>query len=238
MLDRVLDVVWPRDCEVCGRPVDRPRRHVCSECLNRIPFVPTAGCCRRCGRDACGLGVDFLCEDCREFRPAFDRGASAMRMEGVAREMLNAFKFRSHHWLRDDFVDFLEAAARSRLDVAKVDLVVAVPSVPLRFWDRGCNPARLLAKPLARRIGKPAPRFVVRRANSPMRQGTLGEAERRANVVGTFAVMRPGVVAGKTVLLVDDVMTTGSTLSECAATLKRAGAGQVWCVSLVRSLRT
>lgn len=225
-------------CEVCGRPVDRAGRHICSDCLNRLPFVPATGCCRRCGRDASGLDAEFLCEDCRTYRPHFDRAASALRMEGEAREMLNAFKFRNHYWLRDDLVDFLEAAVRARFDVAKIDCVLSVPSTLFHLWDRGYTPCRVLAKPLARRLGKTCPPFALRRKNAPKRQGRLNEAERRTNVIGTFGVMRPAVVAGQTALLVDDVMTTGSTLSECAAELKRAGAARVWCVSLVRSLHT
>ena len=86
--------------------------------------------------------------------------------------------------------------------------------------------------------GKPCPPLVLRRKNAPKRQGRLGEAERRTNVVGTVGVLRPSAVAGRTVLVVDDVMTTGSTLSECAAELKRAGAARVWCLSLARSLHT
>ena len=159
-------------------------------------------------------------------------------MDGAARAMLNAFKFRNHHWLRDDLVDFLEAAARARFDVAQIDLVLAVPSTLLHLWDRGYTPCRVLAKPLARRLGKPCPPLVLRRKNAPKRQGRLGEAERRTNVVGTVGVLRPSAVAGRTVLVVDDVMTTGSTLSECAAELKRAGAARVWCLSLARSLHT
>lgn len=237
MLAEILDVVWPRACEVCGRPADRPGRHVCSDCLNRLPFLPLTGGCRLCGREATGLDVEYLCEDCRVRRPAFDRAASALRMEGVAREMLNAFKFRYHYWLRDDLVDFLEASVRSRFDVKGIDLVVAMPLTWRRLWNRGFNQCAVLAKPLARRLGKPCPPFVLRRKNAPKQQSRLGEEERRANVVNTFAVRFPQTVAGRTILLLDDVMTTGSTLSEGAAELKRAGASRVWCISLVRSVR-
>ena len=159
-------------------------------------------------------------------------------MDGEARILLHAFKFRNHYWLRDDLVDFLEAAVRARFTVEQVNLVLAVPSTLFHLWDRGYNPSRVLARPLAKRLGKPFPSLVLRRKNAPKRQGVLSEAERRTNVIGTFGVMRPSAVAGKTVLVVDDVMTTGSTLSECAAELKRAGASRVWGVSLVRSLRT
>ena len=159
-------------------------------------------------------------------------------MDGEARHMMNSFKYHAHFWLRDDLVDLMEAVVRARFHVDEIDLVLSMPSTAWHLWKRGYNPARELAKPLARRLGRPAPAFVVRRDGRPRRQAGLSEEERRANAVGTFAVTRPKVVAGKTVLVVDDVMTTGSTLSDCAATLKRAGAARVWCVSAVRSLRS
>ena len=238
MLDRVLDFVYPRTCEICGRAADRPRSYLCSDCVNRLPFVPPQGCCRRCGRDACESLVEFVCEDCRTYRPRFDRAASAFRMEGEARELLNAFKFRGHYWLRDDLAEFLCAAVESHFEAAAVELVTWVPSTLGHYYDRGFTPSRDLAKAVARRLGKPAPPFVLRRQNAPRRQGTLSEEERRVNVVGTVGVRRPELVAGRTVLVVDDVMTTGSTLSECADVLKRAKAKAVWCVSVVRSLHT
>ena len=82
--------------------------------MNRIPFAPVDGCCRRCGRDAAGLDGEFLCEDCRKHMPHFDRAASAMRYDGDARELVNSFKFRDRLWLRDDLVDWLEGVLRAR----------------------------------------------------------------------------------------------------------------------------
>ena len=242
MLARLLDIVWPRRCEVCARPVDRPRRHVCSDCLNRLPFVPVEGCCRRCGRDAEGLNGEFLCEDCRASRPCYDRAASALRLEGDVREMVNAFKFRDHVWMRDDFVDWLEAAARTRFAVDGISVVAPMPSTLLHRIDRGYNQCDCLARALARRLGKPYDARALRRVGSPRRQGGLSEEDLHANVVGTFGCRRSFAGRaggpGATVLVVDDIMTTGSTLSECARELKRAGTARVWCLTLARSLRT
>ena len=238
MLAEILDFIWPRTCEACRRPVDRPGRHFCSDCLNRLPFTPTNGCCRRCGRPAEKLDGEFLCEDCRERSPSFDRAASALSFEGDAREAMNAFKFRRHLWLRDDLADWMEAVARARFRVGEIDVVVAMPST---FWhrlDRGYNQCAYLAKELARRLEKPYVPFALRRRGRPKKQGRLTEEERRENVIGTFGVLRPGTVGGRTVMVVDDIMTTGSTLSECAAELKRAGARRVWCVTIARSHRS
>ena len=207
--------------------------------MNRLPFAPTDGCCRSCGRAAERLDGEFLCQDCRTFHPCFDRAASALRLEGEAREMVNAFKFRNHIWLRDDFVDWLEAVARTRFHVDRVDVVVPMPSTLSHRIDRGYNQCECLARALAKRLEKPYDPRALRRTGSPRRQGGLTEDERRMNVVGTFKCRRDySVSPGTTVLLLDDIMTTGSTLSECAKVLKRAGASRVWCVTLARSLRS
>ena len=223
---------------MCGRPSDRPSRHICSDCLNRIPFTPVNGCCRRCGRHAIGLDGEFLCEDCRERRPEFDRAASAVRFESEARDLVSAFKFHGRLWLRDDLVDWLEGVLRARFCAGEIDIVLPMPSTAFRRWDRGYNQCTLLARRLAGRIGKPLGGFVLRRRGHPRRQSGLCEEARRENAVGTFSVTRPSRVSGRTVLVVDDIMTTGATLSECAAELKRAGASRVWCVTIARSLRS
>lgn len=211
---RILDAVWPRRCEVCGADVDRPARHVCADCLNRVPFVRPED------------GVYEIPD-----------AASAVRFECETREMILGFKFNRRVWLKDDFADWLEAAAASRFDLAAVDLVVPMPTTVRHRMDRGYNPCDLLARELARRICRVC-RRVLARCGKFARQGSLNEEERLENVKGTFAVRRPEYVRGRTVLVVDDIMTTGATLAECARTLKAAGASRVWSVTLARSVRT
>ena len=171
-------------------------------------------------------------------KPSYDRAASALQFDGDAREAVNAFKFRNHLWLRDDLTDWLEAVVRARFKVGEVELVVPMPSTAWHRIDRGYNQCAYLAKRLAKRLEKTYAGSVLRRKGNPRRQGGLNEEARRENVVGTFEVRTPSAVAGKTVLVVDDIMTTGSTLSECAAELKRTGAARVWCATVARSLRT
>lgn len=210
----------------------------------RLPFVPTDGLCRKCGRDAPGLNGEFVCADCTdELKPAFDRVGSALRFEGEARELVNAFKFRGALYLRDDFADFLEAVTRSRFHIGEIAIVVPMPSALKNRFYRGYNQCRYLADALADRIGVRTVPGALRRVGNFRKQSELSEAERRQNVRETFAVTHSGARAlaaakGKAVLVVDDIMTTGSTLSECARTLKAAGAGKVWCVTLARSVRS
>ena len=238
LLAEILDFIWPRTCEVCGRPADRPGRHVCSDCINRLPFAPTQGCCRRCGRAAERLDGEYLCTDCKATKPSYDRAASALQFDGDARIAILDFKFRRHFWLRDDLTDWLEAVVRARFKVGEVELVLPMPSTLWHRIDRGYNQCAYLAKSLAKRLKKPYADSILRRRGNPRRQGGLDEEARRENVVGTFEVRKTNAVLGKTVLVVDDIMTTGSTFSECAAELKRAGAVRVWCATVARSLRT
>ena len=212
---RLLDLVWPRACEICARPVDRDGRHVCAECLNRIPFVRTED------------GV-YEIED----------AVSAVRFECETRRMVLDYKFNQHVWLRDDFADWILAAASARFDLAAVDAVIPMPTTRYHRIDRGYNPCDYLAEELARRIGRRFLKRAMRRQGSFERQGSLPEDEREENVKGTFAVRRPELVRGRTLLVVDDIMTTGATLAECAKTLRDAGAFRVWSATLARSVRS
>ncbi len=202
----------------------------------RLRFTPHTGLCRKCGRDAIGLDGEFLCEDCRVHRPHFDRVASVLRFEGEARELVNSFKFREGLHLAPDLVDWLEALARVHFKLDEIDAIVPIPATLGHRWLRGYNQCAVLASGLSKRLSKPA-RPLLRRIGHPRRQGLLREDERRKNVLGTFACRVRESSAFRTVLLVDDIMTTGSTLSEAAKTLKAGGVERVWGLTLTRSLR-
>ena len=238
MTGRFLDILWPRRCELCGGESDRPGSHVCSDCIDRIPFIPATGVCRVCSRHVEGASGDFLCGDCSgAFAPEFDIAVSAVRYEGKVRDALHGFKFDGRLHMMKDFAEWMAAALRARLDVAEIDLIVPVPVTAWRRMDRGFNQSEYLAADVARSIGRRCEKRALARTGRPRRQSGLSEEERRENAKGTFAVRKAALVRGRTVLVVDDIMTTGSTFSECARVLKEAGAWRVWCLSLARSVR-
>ena len=212
---RLLDLVWPRACEICTRPSDRDGRYVCSDCLNRIPFIRP------------GDGVYDIPD-----------AVSAVRFECETRRMVLDWKFNRHLWLKSDFCDWMEAAAAARFDLAAVDAVIAMPTTLRHRLDRGGNPCAFLAADLARRIDRLYLAGALVRQGRPKRQGGLNEEERRVNVKGTFAVRHPERLRGRTLLLIDDILTTGSTVAECVNVLKNAGVSRVWAVTLARSVRS
>jgi len=201
----------------------------------KLPFLAQTGCCSICGRPVEGFAGEYVCEDCEIHRPEFDRAAAAMRFEGRARQMVLDFKFNRHLWLRGDLADFLEAAVRARLDVPSIDLVIPMPTTRVHRWDRGYNQCEPIARLLARRIERRYDAGTLLRRGNPRRQSSLTEFERRENVKETFLVSRPALVRGRTVLVVDDILTTGATMSEAARVLKDSGASRVLAATLARS---
>ena len=237
---RLADLLWPRLCpaEGCGRVSDRPARHLCSRCFAVLPFHAAHGCCRICGAEvAADVRHDFVCEDCARDRPAFARARSAVRYEAPVDALLQDFKYRKATWLCADLVDLLEGAVVAKLDPHAVDVVAPVPLHPHRLRERGYNQSALLATELGRRLCRRVDvRSLTRVVDTP-HQARLTEDERRRNLLSAFAVPDPRFVRGRTVLLVDDVMTSGATLSSASRALAEAGAARVWCATVARAVR-
>lgn len=238
LLGYVFDSLYPRQCavEACGSSHIAPQRHLCWECRAKIQLY-TQSLCRCCGYFIeKQVTHDFVCGNCLKLRPHFDKARSAGRFDGVLRELVHNFKYNNALWLKQDLVDLLEGALQAHFEVSAVDLVLPVPLHSLRKRERSYNQADLLGRTLAKRINRSYDQHVLVRQRATGTQTSLNAAQRRRNVLGAFHVRRPAWVAGRVVLVVDDVMTTGATLSECARMLKKAGARQVWVLTVARGL--
>jgi len=230
----MVDALYPRVCSGCGCLSDRAGRHLCWSCFSRIELLHSE-LCELCGNPLTGRADrTFVCGYCRKRRPAFDRARSAARFSGVVRDMLHEFKYRDALWLAGDLVDLLQGALTAQFDYRSVDAVVPVPLFSTRFRERTYNQSYVLARELARRIGRRVDGRSLKRMRHTDTQTHYNAAQRKNNIAGAFSVVRPEWIRGRTLLVVDDVMTTGATLSECARELKRAGALQVLAVSVAR----
>lgn len=236
-LKGVLDLLYPVACSVCGAPSPA---HLCAACRASIHVRAAETCCRLCGKvvmEAVSAGVAApLCGPCRDHPPQFDLARSAAEFKGPVRELVHLFKYHKGTWLCDELADLLEGCFLAHCRGEAPDVVCPVPLNRAKARERGYNQAGLLAEALAARIGVPAvPGILVRCRNTPT-QTHLGAAGRRANVAGAFLSpphLRPWAY-GRCVLLVDDVMTTGATLSECAGALKANGAERVVALTVAR----
>ncbi|MGH9527723.1 MAG: ComF family protein, partial [Terriglobales bacterium] len=202
------------------------RLPVCLDCLAGIHLCYTEPACPRCGR--AGAAPD-LCPHCRTEPPAFDSVASWAWYEGAGRELIRLLKF--HAVL--PAATFL-TAQMDLVPAPSADLVLAVPLGRHRRRERGFNQAEHLARRWARHHGLPASFRALWRTRDTAPQWGLSARERQANMAGAFAA-NAAAVAGRRILLVDDVLTTGATASACAAALRQAGAAAVYVLTAARA---
>lgn len=206
----LLDLIYPSRCVFCRQflPPGPPR--ICPRCGETIPRTTDGG--RRKG--------DF-----------FSECVSALYYEGNVREAIHRYKFAGAQAYAPVFGDLLASCIYEDLE-GEYDILSWVPLDPGRRRKRGYDQAGLLARAAGRRLlREPVP--VLRKKRGVHPQSKTGEPEkRRANIAGAYRVIDPEKVRGKRILLVDDIVTTGSTLSECAKTLLLAGAEDVLCATL------
>ena len=231
ILDPVLAVVFPARCPACARTLDSPRRGpLCEACWSGLPRHRGAAC--GCGAPlAPGLSA---CGRCRRGLSAFAAGASLGPYEGALRIAVHELKYRSRRRVAVQISEAMLDDPRVRGVLAGAQALVPVPLHPRRQRKRGFNQSELLADALGRGAGiAVAASALVRRQDTRFQTG-LTAAARRANVKGAFAVRGRARIAGRTVVLVDDVLTTGATASACAQALREAGAREVRLLTAAR----
>ena len=220
----VMDWVYPPICACCGEPGFR----LCPGCLAKIKYI-NSNRCQICGEI---LHQNMtVCTRCQSDPPPYNAMRNLAIYEGVVRECIHALKYQNNQSLGELFSKQMAELVRNAQ--WQIDKVVPVPLSSQRLAERGYNQAALLARPLAARLGIPFDPFcLIRVRDTPSQVGLSGE-ERRRNVVGAFKGL-PELVERKSLLLIDDVMTTGSTMEACTRVLRNAGAGSVYCLTLGR----
>jgi len=223
----LLDLALPPGCVCCGTPTERSAAAwaVCPSCREGLAAATATPFCRRCGRT---VGPYGSCGHCSRHSPPFQAAVRAGPYDSPLGAMIRALKYRDGLHTLPLLADLVSARLHQANFLGEIDLVTFVPLHWRRCWRRGFNQASLLARAVRRRGGTAAPvvRLLSRTRDTPPQVG-LSVTARRENVRGAFRVRRPEQVRGRRILLLDDVMTTGATVGECARVLRRAGAVQV-----------
>ncbi len=213
MLQKLIGFIAPHDCLVCAKPEEV----VCTDCALSVLVrkVPSCFYCNRLTADG------RACQVC--MRKTSLRGAHVLwRYDGYAKSMIYRLKYANDRAM----AAFMAAQLTDTFDLSRYDLIVAVPSDGKALRRRGYNQAELLARVVAKQTNLPYRTTLLRVQHTP--QTHLRRSQRLEAVKGNFVCHRPQDVEGRRLLVVDDVMTTGATMNECARTLKAAGAKQVW----------
>ncbi len=218
----VLDVVFPRACVECGCRGE----WICPACLAAVHWMKPP-LCECCGRE---VGAGNRCQECARDRPRIGGIRACSRYEGAIRHAVHRLKYNGHLALAEPLSGLM---AKTAAILPPIDVIVPLPLHPARERARGYNQAALLARELSRQLDLPLVQ-AAKRVKETNDQIGLDRRERQANVKGAFACAVAEAVAGRAVLLVDDVCTTGSTLLACAEPLLKAGAGDVWGLVVAR----
>ena len=213
LLEAFLDLLFPPKCPFCGRVLEKPG--ICPTCEKNLPWIE--------GREGLREGAGGL------------RCAGAVWYEGLAREGLLRLKFQGASAAAEPMGDLVARCAAEHFS-GEFDTVTWVPVSKKRLRKRGYDQAELLARAACRLWDTEPVRLLNKTVDNPAQSGISDTAARRANVLGVYEAC--GDAAGKHVLLIDDICTTGATLSECARVLKDAGTESVVCAAVSKTRRT
>ena len=230
-----LDVVYPPACAGCGVLL-AGSPGLCPRCWSAVPFIERPYCEVLGTPFSHDLGPGILSADAIASPPPFDRLRSAALYDAHARALVQALKYRDRTDLAPMMARWMVRAADGAVEAT--DLVIPVPLHRLRLLQRKFNQSAELARAIGRIAGKPVRFDAVGRIRRIRRQVGLGQRAREENVRGAFAVTEAGREAlfGRRVVLVDDVYTTGATVSAVTRALKRAGAVDVTVLTFARAL--
>jgi len=234
LLEAAVSLLYPPVCTICGTSI-RAGEYLCDQCEAKAVRI-SAPFCEKCSEPFDGsIKGAFTCANCAHRTIYFEAAVAAYRGRGIVRQIVHEFKYGRHIHLRHLVARWLHAALDDeRLCGHRFDVVVPVPLHLARQRERGFNQASLLVELLSAQTTVP-PKPLLERTRYTTTQTALDRSERMENLHNAFRLRKNANVRGLRVLLVDDVLTTGSTLNECARVLKRAGAFSVHAATAARA---
>ncbi len=236
MLGQILNLLFPPQCLNCDVRVPT-HGTLCLSCWQKIQFISDPMC------DCCGLPFDYdignkaLCAQCMQKLPPYAHIRSVFRYDENSRKLITRFKYSDHTQFANIYGAWLAKAGENLL--ADTDIIIPVPLHYFRFVQRHFNQSALLAGFLSKKSGIKAIPDALKRNRHTTPQTGLNRSQREKNVKGAFVInlRYKATIKGKNILLIDDVMTTGSTIEQCTKTLLKAGAMKVNILTLARTTK-
>ena len=227
----LLDFALPPSCAGCGEIIGEVGAF-CAECWRQLEWLGNSGC-QRCGLPLAGTDAE-ICGRCLTDPPRLDRIRAAVAYEEIPRSVALRLKYGRKVALARTMARYM---APLKGEWGDATIIMPVPLHRWRLWARGFNQSALVASELSRKWALPVARRALRRVKQTKPLKGLNHSQRRRAVAGAFTMKHPFDVKGKTVVLIDDVLTSGSTAEACARSLRRAGASRVELICWARVVR-
>ncbi len=231
-IENLLNWIYPPKCILCGEllPLQKPERDLCINCIADFPWMKPP-VCKRCGKSI--ESNQAYCISCQKKISYFDRGFCVFHY-GVVKRAIAELKYQGYKQNADILgcimAEYMKRFFTEYID--KIDFMIPVPMFAKKQKARGFNQAELLAKAIHQQIDIPILQNICIRIRNTIPQNGLSPAQRIENLKEAFALTQPEAVNRKRILLIDDIFTTGTTINQCAITLKRAGADTVYFLAL------
>lgn len=230
------ELIFPRRCSCCRVDLPSKGQVICGRCLDTVRYLhsPLCSCCGR-GLPDSG-GGDHLCGFCLRQPPVYSRARAAVHYEDPVSHLLHQLKYAADTSTLPALAQIMEPLVRELAQEFQPagDRVIPVPLFPARLKKRGLNQSLLLARIFFPQAGEALLVDTLMRKRDTLPQTTLNGEARRKNLKAAFAVRNPAAVRGRRIFLVDDVLTTGTTVSECSRALLAAAAAEVCVLTVAR----
>lgn len=231
-LSACLDLIYPPECLLCHDKLDSSSKVLCTVCRNSICFN-TPPFCKKCSRHLSKPDRKNLCPQCRKRMPDFNRAWGALFYNDAMRHLLHSFKYQKKTVLRHFFAELtISFIERYQIPIKTFDGLVAMPIHPAKHREREFNQTELLCQLISKEFQIPIYTNNLIRSKNTAPQAFLEEKERWTNVKDAFRIRKPLELKNKSVLIVDDLLTTGATACEAAKICKQAGAKKVNILTL------
>lgn len=221
-------MIYPVRCPFCDEPVAGMRELICGGCLSKLEFVKQPYC-MKCGKQL--TGQEEYCSDCSAGSHRFDGGRSLLVYKGAVKKSIYRFKYKGRKEYARAYAALVENQMQAFFEQVKPDALVPVPLHRARRRIRGYNQSELLARHIGRRMGVPVRTKLVVRSRNTVPQKNLDLSGRQNNLKKAFKLYRNDVKLN-TIIIIDDIYTTGSTMDALTVVLRRAGVEKIYFLTL------